>query len=152
AHLIGLGHLLEQSAMRDRVEIVAFNVAPGEVGPKQMREFLAQYGWNAADPHWQFLTGTPAQIHNVVTGGYHVDFERVADAGQDSEVEIEPGQAPQLAVANPLAEKVKPDFDISHNDTIEVVGPDGHVRRIYDDADVVSNETLWKDIQRLLKN
>ena len=152
AHLIGLGHLLQQSAMRDRVEIVAFNVAPGEVGPKQMREFLAQYGWNAADPHWQFLTGTPAQIHSVVTGGYHVDFERVADAGRDSEVEIEPGQAPQLTVANPLAEKMKPDFDILHNDTIEIVGPDGRVRRIYDDADVVSNETLWNDIQLLLQN
>lgn len=117
-----------------------------------MREFLTQYGWNASDPHWQFLTGTLAQIHRVVTGGYHVDFERVANTGEDSEVELEPGQAPQLTVANPLAEKVKPDFDIAHNDTIEIVGPRGHIRGIYDDADVVSNETLWNDVQRLLRN
>jgi protein SCO1 len=151
AHLIGFEHLLAQSHVQDRVEVVAFNVAPAAVGPKQMSEFLQQYGWNPANPHWQFLTGTPAEIRHVVTGGYHVAYQRVADTGSDAEVVLS-DQAPQLAVANPLAERVKPDFDISHNDAIEIVDGRGRIRKIYDDADVVSGRQLWRDLGPLLKD
>ncbi|MEJ2436357.1 MAG: hypothetical protein P8Y53_25635, partial [Pseudolabrys sp.] len=105
------------------------------MGPKQMREFLHQYSWNPKDPHWQFLTGSEAQIHRVVTGGYHVAFRRVTDS--DSDADTGPVETPQLTVSNPLAEKVKPGFDITHNDAIEIVDGKGRIRKIYDDADVV---------------
>ena len=151
AHLMGFERLmvLAQTGMQDRVEIVSFNVAPGAVGPKEMREFLHQYGWNPKDPHWQFLTGNKAQIRRIVTGGFHVAFRRIADS--DSEADSGPVGTPQLTVSNPLAEKVKPDFDITHNDAIEIVDPEGRIRKIYDDADVVPNQRLWSDVRRILK-
>ena len=151
AHLIGLEHVLRDAGLTRRVEIVAFNVAPNDTGPKQMREFLAQYGWNPRDPHWQYLTGTRTQIRRIVTQGFHVAYERVMDRqGSDSGVLSAPGQAPQLSVANPLAARAKPDYDVSHNDAIEIVGPHGHIRKIYDDADVVSNQRLLRDVRALL--
>lgn len=151
-HLIGLEHLLRDSGMQNRVEIVAFNVAPGDTGLKEMREFLQQYGWNPQNPHWQYLTGTKAQIHRVVTGGFHVAYQRIAEkGGDDAAIVAEPGQTPQLTVANPLAERVKPDYDISHNDAIEIVDTHGRIRKIYDDADVVSNQQLWNVVATLLK-
>ncbi len=151
AHLMGFERMLVlgQTGLQDKVEIVSFNVAPGVVGPKEMREFLHQYGWDPKNPHWQFLTGSKAQIRRVVTGGYHVAFRRVADS--DSGSDAGPVGTPQLAVSNPLAEKVKPDFDITHNDAIEIVDPQGRVRKIYDDADVVANQQLLNDVARVLK-
>jgi cytochrome oxidase Cu insertion factor (SCO1/SenC/PrrC family) len=115
-----------------------------------MREFLHQYGWNPKDPHWQFLTGSKGDIRRVVTNGYHVAFRRVAEGG--SETDAGPAETPQLTVSNPLAEKAKPGYDITHNDAIEIVDPQGRIRKIYDDADVVSNEQLYRDVARLLKN
>lgn len=151
AHLIGFEHVLKSAGLQSQVEIVAFNVAPGDTGPAQMRAFLQQYGWNPKDPHWQYLTGTRAQIRRVVSGGFHVAYQRVLDAkGTDDTVVTDPGQTPQLSVANPLAARVKPDYDVSHNDAIEIVGPQGHIRKIYDDADVVSNARLLRDVRRLL--
>ncbi len=152
AHLMGFERMLVlgQTGLQNKVEIVSFNVAPGAVGPKEMRAFLHQYGWDSKDPHWQFLTGSKADIRRVVTGGYHVAFRRVADS--DSDADTGPVGTPQLTVSNPLAEKAKPGFDITHNDAIEIVDTKGHVRKVYDDADVVPNEQLWKDVSRLLKN
>ncbi len=151
AHLMGFERLmvLAQGGLQNKVEIVSFNVAPGTVGPKEMREFLHQYGWDPRDPHWQFLTGSRAQIRKVVTGGYHVAFRRVAASDDDSDADTT--GTPQLTVANPLAAKAKPGFDITHNDAIEIVDGKGRIRKIYDDADVVPNEQLWKDVSRLLK-
>ena len=152
AHLMGFERLmvLAQTGLQDKVEIVSFNVAPDAAKPKAMREFLHQYGWNPKDPHWQFLTGSKAQIRKVVTGGYHVAFRRIA--GGDSDADAGPAQTPQLTVSNPLAAKVKPGFDISHNDAIEIVDGKGRIRKIYDDADVVPNQQLWNDVSRLLKS
>ncbi|MGC8535177.1 MAG: SCO family protein [Rhizomicrobium sp.] len=151
AHLIGFEHVLRSAGLQNRVEIVAFNVAPVDTGPKQMRAFLAQYGWNPKDPHWQYLTGTRMQIRRVVTGGFHVAYERVPDAkAADDAIVTDPGQTPQLSVANPLAARVKPDYDVSHNDAIEIVDPHGHIRKVYDDADVVSNQRLLRAVRALL--
>jgi cytochrome oxidase Cu insertion factor (SCO1/SenC/PrrC family) len=152
AHLIGFEHFLTlaQESAQNRVEIVAFNLAPSVAKPQEMRAYLHQYGWRPADPRWDFLTGSEAQIRRVVTGGYHVFYQRTAATGIDGGVVTESGQAPQLAVANPLAEKVKPSFDISHNDAIVIVDRKGRIRKIYDDADVVPNGELWNDIRPLL--
>jgi cytochrome oxidase Cu insertion factor (SCO1/SenC/PrrC family) len=151
AHLIGFERLAAQSDLRDRVEVVAFNVAPGSVGPDQMREYLKQYGWDPSSPQWQFLTGTPAQIRHVVTDGYHIAYERVAEQGGDeSEVMTSPDHAPELTVANPLAERVKADYDITHNDAIELVDGHGRLRKIYDDADEVSANQLFDDVSALV--
>ena len=147
AHLVGFERLLQDAGAADKVSIVAFNLAPSDAGLPQMRTFLKQYGWNPADRHWEYLTGPDAQIRRVVTKGFHVAFQRVPDSERDIDAVV---QTPQPVVENPLAAKVKPGYDISHNDALEIVDTHGHIRRIYDQADVLSNDALWQDVRSLL--
>jgi protein SCO1/2 len=151
AHLIGFGRLVAREGVEDRVSIVAFNLAPDAAGPAQMREFLKQYGWDPHDPLWQFLTGTEAKIRKVVTDGFHVTYQRVSGQDKDAGLSGGAGLAPQLDVSNPLAEKAKPGFDIVHNDVMLIVDRQGRVRKIYDNADTVSDDRLWDDIQPLVR-
>ena len=53
-------------------------------------------------------------------------------------------------VVNPLANKVKPGYDVTHNDGLVIVDPQGRIRKVYDQADVVSNQTLLEAIKPLL--
>lgn len=149
AHLVGLENLLKIARLQDRVQIVAFDVDPAGTGPAQMRAFLKEYGWNPRDLRWQYLTGSPAVIRKIVTGGFHIAYEKVP-AGADAEAALGPEQTPQPEVVNPLAERAKVDYDISHNDALILVDPKGRVRHIYTQADVVSNAELLARIQALL--
>lgn len=147
AHLAGLESTLKLARLQDRVEIVAFNVDPGGAGTDQMRAFLKEFGWNPQDPGLQFLTGTPQQIQRVVDGGYHVAFQKVPDGA-------EPGGGaeltPQPEVVNKVADEAKIDYDIVHNDALEIVDPQGRIRKFYPQADVVSNSRLLTAIRALL--
>jgi protein SCO1/2 len=147
AHLAGLESTLKLAGLQDRVEIVAYNVDPGGVGPQQMRAFLKEYGWSPRERNLQFLTGTPQQIHRVVVSGYHVAYQKVpngSDAGGG------PAQTPQPEVVNALAAKAGVAYDIVHNDALEIVDPQGRIRRFYPQADVVSTARLMKAIKALL--
>jgi len=147
AHLAGLESTLKLAGLQDRVDIVAYNVDPGGVGPQQMRAFLKQYGWDPKEKNLQFLTGTPDEIHRVVVSGYHVAFQKVrngADAGGG------PEQTPQPEVVNKLAAEANIDYDIVHNDALEIVDTQGRIRKFYPQADVVSNARLMKAIKALL--
>ncbi len=147
AHLIGFERLLERARAAGRVELVAFDVDPAGTGPAEMRAFLAQYGWDPKDPHWQYLTGTPEAVRKVVTKGFHIGYEKVAD----EDAPAGPGDlAPQPEVENALAARARPGYDISHNDGLIIVGPNGHIRKIYDQADMVSNDALWRTVSSLL--
>lgn len=147
AHLAGLASTLELAGLRDRVEIVAYNVDPGGAGTGQMRAFLEEFGWDPKDPDLQFLTGTPVQIHRVVAGGYHVAYEKVPQGAN-------PGGGPELTpqpeVVNKVAAGANVDYDIVHNDALEIVDPQGRIRKFYPEADVVSNSRLLSAIKALL--
>lgn len=149
AHLVNFMNGSELPAkLSRRVQLVAFNVDPAHAGPKEMKAFLAQYGWDPDDLHWQYLTGDPKEIRRVVTGGYHVSYRRVsrqdesrADAGGPKIVQPE--------VDNPLAKRAGVDYDIAHNDTLEIVGRKGHIRKIYTHADTVGSDELARIVRAL---
>ncbi len=151
AHLVAFENALAGSPLAGKVEVVAFNVDPGGTGPKQMRAFLREYGWNPADPRWQYLTGTPKRVRQVVTGGFHVDYQKVFDsasaAAPQSAALAVAGSDPQPIVANPLADKANVPYDITHEDVLMVVDPEGRVRAIYDQADAVGTSALLRVVQ-----
>lgn len=149
AHLVGLEHLLEDANLASRVQIVAFDVDPQGTGPEQMRAFLKEYGWDPSNLHWQYLTGKPKEIRRVVTGGFHIAYRKAHDNGASAQ-DQGPAQTPQPIVVNRLAQKANVNYDISHNDGIVIVDPAGNIRRIYDQADVLSNRRLLKAIRTLL--
>lgn len=154
AHLVGFEHLLADSHLANRVEVVAFNVDPAGTGPRQMRAFLKEYGWNPQDTHWQYLTGTPRQIRHAVTDGYHVAYRKVADSEDNSPgqaAEVGDGTTPQPIVANPLADQAHVDYDITHENVLMVVDPQGRVRAIHAQADAVSQRQLLHEVDAALR-
>lgn len=150
AHLVGLEQLLSDSGLQSKVQIVAFDVDPSGTGPKQMRGFLKEYGWNPKNLHWQYLTGKPKEIRHVVTGGFHIAYQRVSDSQERQEKG--PAQTPQPIVVNRLAQKAHVDYDVTHNDGLIIVDPQGRIRKIYDQADVVSNRRLLRAIKPLVSS
>jgi len=152
AHLVGLEHLLKYSGLQSQVEIVAFDVDPSRTGPKQMRAFLKEYGWDPSDSHWQYLTGKPQTIRRIITGGYHIDYSRVSSSQENTpENNRGPGLIPQPAVVNSLAEKAHVDYDVTHNDALVIVDGQGRIRTIYDQADTLSNRQLLRTVKRLIR-
>ncbi len=152
AHLVGFEHTLARAGLQNKVAIVAFDVDPVGTGPAQMRAFLKEYGWNPRDRHWQYLTGKPREIRHVVTDGFHVAYQKVSDNAPQSANDQDSRTAltPQPTVVNPLAEKASPGYDITHNDGLEIIDQQGRIRRLYDDADVVSNQQLMRVVKALL--
>lgn len=149
-----LEHVLKVSDMADQVQLITFNVDPENTGPAQMKAFQKQYGWDPNNLHWQFLTGSPEEIHHIVTDGYHVYFKKVVDADDDkgtdhSKVEEE-DSIPEPVVANKLADEASVDYDIVHNDVVVIVDTQGRIRKIFDDADRVSDEQIMNIIYQLL--
>ncbi len=156
AHLVGFENMLAATPLAGRVEVVSFNVDPGGTGPRQMRDFLREYGWNPANPHWEYLTGRPEQIRRVVTAGFHVDYQKVKDTGPDDSADqatpalAVAGSDPQPIVANPLATRARVHYDITHEDVMMVVDGQGRVRAIYDQADAVGQFALFDKVKAVL--
>lgn len=134
-------NVVQKSDLKGHVVFVFFNVAPADTGPADMREFLKQYGWNPNDSAVEFLTGAPAEIERVVERGYHIAYYRTqGNAEEDSTIRVE----------NALADRVKPNFDVVHADTIEVVDGAGRIRKIFGDGTKVDDMSLQSVISSLL--
>jgi cytochrome oxidase Cu insertion factor (SCO1/SenC/PrrC family) len=154
-HLVALENDLRLAQLHRRVQLVAFNVDPWHTGPAQAAAFMREYGWQPDDTRWQFLSGTPAATRRVVRQGYHIDYAQVslaAEAAADARAKARGDYVPQPQVANALAVRANPDFDVIHNDMLELVGPNGHVRWLSGDADSVGDVHLLNLIRGLLQS
>jgi protein SCO1/2 len=150
AHLANLENLgLRPAGIADKVAIIAFNIDPTDTGPKQMREFMRQYGWAPQDLHWQYLVGSPAETRRVVSGGFSVWYKRVNDGAEPAPSPGQPAMV-QPEVVNKLAEKAHADYDIVHNDVLEVIDQQGRIRKVYDNADTIGWQSLLLQVQALL--
>ena len=137
---------LKPSHLENEVELVSFNLRPETTGPQQMRVFLSQYGWNPTDLHWQYLTGSLATIRQVVRQGFHVWYKRVRTADETS-------NGPQMVqpeIVNKLAAAANPQFDIVHNDIVEIVDQQGRIRKIFDDANIAGWQVLLPVVRSLV--
>ena len=148
-----LERVLEAGGMADQVQLITFNVDPEGTGPAQMKAFQQQYGWDPNNRHWQYLTGSPEEIHHIVTDVYHVYYKKIVDDGND-EVGAPQGTelnvVPEPVVSNKLADEAGVDYDIVHNDLIAIVDTRGRIRKIFGDADRVSDEQMMDVIHQLL--
>lgn len=146
-----LEQLLRTSGMADQVQLVAFNVDPKNTGPTQMKAFQQQYGWDPENHRWEFLTGSPKEIRRVVTDGYHVYFQKVTDDDEGDKTDKESGDSiPEPVVENKIADEAGVDYDIIHNDMLAIVDAQGRIRKVFGDADRVSDKQILDVIQQLL--
>jgi cytochrome oxidase Cu insertion factor (SCO1/SenC/PrrC family) len=125
--------LADRAGLSDRVVFVAFNVDPEGAGPAELSAFLRQEGISPDDPSWHYLTGGPGQIRRIVTDGFHVFYQKVSLAEQEK-VEADEKAAgdysPQPTQPNALADRTHVDYDVVHNDVIEIVDSDGMIRAV----------------------
>ena len=135
-------NVVQASDLQGHVVFVFFNLAPSDAGPAEMRTFLKQYGWNPDDPAVQFLTGSPETIRRVVRGGYHIAYYRTPEAADVGEARFQ--------IDNPLANRVKPDFDVVHADTIEIVDGKGRIRKIFSEGARLGDSRLQAAVEKLL--
>ncbi len=152
-NFVSLEQLLREAKMENKVQLVAFNVDPDSTGPDQMKTFQQQYGWNPQNTNWQYLTGDPKEIRHIVTGSYFIDYQKVSETSEDQEIEKEKKEGtyvPDPVVSNKLADEAKPDYDIVHNDALAIVDTTGRIRKIFEDADRVSNQQIMNVIYKLL--
>jgi protein SCO1 len=152
-NFVALEHVLKATGIADQIQFVAFNVDPENTGPAQMKMFQKQYGWDPSDLHWEFLTGSPEEIRRIVTEGYHVYFRKVRDTKESQESEsgkLEQDLTPEPVVSNPLADSAGADYDIIHNDMMVIVDTRGCIRRIFEDAERISDEQFMNVINQLL--
>ena len=150
AHLANFeNEALRPAGLADKVVIVSFDIDPRNTGPEQMRAFLAQYGWKPSDTHWQYLVSTPADTRRVVSQGFGVWYKRVS---LDSEVADNPSHAGivQPEVENRLAAQAHANYDIVHDDILEVVDQRGRIRKIFENADTVGSQQLLAVVQQLI--
>ncbi len=136
---------LSSEGLASKVAIVSFNVDPTGAGPAQMRAFMAEYGADPQSTSWQFLTGTAAQVHRVVEGGFHVYYQKVSLASENAEAAKEQANGtyvPQPVSPNPLASQAHVTYDIVHNDFIEIVDGRGKIVRIFQDGSTVTPAQL----------
>jgi cytochrome oxidase Cu insertion factor (SCO1/SenC/PrrC family) len=126
--------LADGAGLAGTVAFVAFNVDPEHAGPDTLAAFLRQEGLNPNDPAWHFLTGSPTAVRRVITGGFHVSYDTVSRAEEEkiaAEQRAGGDYTPQPTAPNRLAERVRPDYDIVHNDVVEIVDGDGRIRAIF---------------------
>ena len=152
-NMVSLEQVLKSAHLANRVQLISYDVDPGHTGPSQMRAFMKEYGWNPQNMHWQYLTGKPSEIRRIVRKSYYISYQIVSEATEDSLVNREKQKGtyvPSPEVRNKLADKVKPDYDVSHNDALAIVDTKGQIRKIYDDADHVSNQQILHTIEQLI--
>lgn len=141
--LARLQHTLAADGLGDKTAIVTFNVDPGGPNPRQLTEFLRQYGAHAdpttADVPWYFLTGSRSQVKHAVRDGYHVAYWKVR--GGDEEGTEHP---------NKLARRVDPGYDVKHADVIYLVDGSGEIRTRLDSTSQADPKTLVHAVRKVL--
>jgi hypothetical protein len=84
----------------------------------------------------------------VVQNGFGVWYKRISLASEARDNIGTPVEQPE--VANKLADNAHADYDIVHNNILEIVDQQGRLRKIYDNADTVGWVDLLSVIQSLI--
>lgn len=145
--------LADHAGLTGKVAFVAFNVDPEGADHEQLAAFLRQEGIDPDDPAWHYLTGSPAQIRQIVTGGFHIFYQKVSLAEEErteAEQKASGDYTPQPTLPNALAEQAHVDYDIVHNDAIEIVDPHGTIQAIFSSASATTAGQIFAAVQDAL--
>jgi cytochrome oxidase Cu insertion factor (SCO1/SenC/PrrC family) len=159
-----LADTIATGPLRDKVQLVTFNVDPVGAKPPVLRRYIAQYGGHPDDPTWRYLTGTPAQIRATVTGGFHIFFNKVSLAFERKEALKQELQAQRQAITqpspepytppphepNPLATQAHVTYDVTHNDYVEIINQRGEIVAVFDQASTLTKQELLDAVKDTL--
>lgn len=159
-----LADTIAAGPLRDKVQLVTFNVDPTGAKPAVLRRYITQYGGHPDDPVWRYLTGTPAQIRATVTGGFHIFFNKVSLAYEQKQITEQERQAARQAITqaspqpytppphepNPLATQAHVTYDVTHDDYVEIINPHGEIVAVFDQASTLTQRQLLTAVKDAL--
>lgn len=154
SHIVNLAQQVNKAGLADHVRMVSFNVAAGRTSPAEMADFMREYGGDPKSGMWQFLTSSPKAMDRVVRHGYHEYFQMISLEAENKifAQQQKAGTYNYMPnMQNKLADKMNPDFDVTHSSSIILVGPHGNVRYVLNDADTVPIPVLLQKVESLLK-
>lgn len=125
---------LADTGLAGKAVIVTFNVDPGGATPRQLAQYIGQYGGHA-DPAdaavpWYFLTGTPATTRKLLGDGFHVAYRKVH------------GSETGTPRPNPLAKRADPGYDVQHSDLTYIIDGSGVFRTVYTGTSTITVDKL----------
>jgi cytochrome oxidase Cu insertion factor (SCO1/SenC/PrrC family) len=161
-----LADTIAAGPLHGKVRLVSFNVDPAGAAPAVLRTYMTQYGGHPDDPVWEYLTGTPGQIRQTVTGGFHVFFDKVGLRYERRQLAEQERQAARQALTqpspqpytppphepNPLASHAHVSYDVTHNDYVEIVNPLGEIVAVFDQASRLTVDQLLSAVNDALAN
>ncbi|MFQ5700357.1 MAG: SCO family protein [Acidobacteriota bacterium] len=110
-----------------RIRLVSFSVDPARDTLETLRRYAEAHQPAGTDPdHWLYLTGSPAQLHELITGGFHLSI-----------AELPPGM------------KAPEGEWITHSDRLVLIDPQGRIRGYYHGTEEDAVERLARDLGRL---
>ena len=159
-----LADTIAAGPLRDKVQLVSFNVDPAGAKPEVLRRYITQYGGHPDDPVWRYLTGTPAQIRATVTGGFHIFFNKVSLAYERRQLAEQEREAARQAITqpspqpytppphepNPLATQAHVTYDVTHNDYVEIINQHGEIVAVFDQASTLTPQQLLAAVNATL--
>lgn len=114
-----------QEKTAPEVQLLSFSVDPAHDTPARLREYAARAG--ADESRWKFITGDPAEMLDLVEGGFKLPMEPAPPPAID-------GGAPQML----------------HTDYFVLIDGDGLIRGYYQSSDKDRIAALLADTRRLL--
>ena len=126
ANLAQVQAAVQKSGASKQVEILEVTVDPQRDTPQRLAAYQKLFGTH---PNWSFLTGSPAQVA-ALWKAFGVEYEK--DVGSTQ------GPAPRdWMTGKPVT------YDVSHQDAVFILGPDGHEKWVtLGNPDVTSPDTL----------
>jgi len=141
-HYVEYARAIREAGWTPQVVLISFNLDPRHATPPILRKFQRVFGWAPRDLLWEFLTGPPRSIEQVVKGGFKVWFGFEPESRR-------PGLPPPLTWHNPL-NPTGAIPDPAHEDPLEIYGPGHHLRKLYPSGSLVSTGRLMQTLFRLL--
>lgn len=159
-----LADTVAAGSLRNKVQLLTFNVDPSGAKPPVLHKYIAQYGGHPDDPVWRYLTGTPAQIRQTVTGGFHIFYNKVSLAYERRQLAQQERLAARQALTqdhpqpyappphepNPLATHANVNYDVTHNDYVEIINQRGEIVAVFDQASTLTEQQLLTAVKDTL--
>lgn len=153
SRMTNLETLLRKRGLENRVALITFNVDPNGGNLEEMQRFMAAYGADPENGLWQFLTASPDTVATVVKHGYHANFEKLPITAAEKAFSEQLKDGRYLPVLqNPLKENKPINYEIYHDASAVIVGPDGYVRYVLAHAYMDSEAVMMNDIIRVLQS
>lgn len=130
-----LSAAVTKAGLDDKVSLVELTVDPETDTPKRLLAYQALF---SAKPNWHFLTGTPGAVSQVLSA-LGIAFEKT----RLTKAEIDAGNPDWLTGQ-------KPDHDVSHQDVVIIIGPDGHEKWLEEGIANTEGRSIPNSLQNYL--